>query len=356
MQISGELRRLQMVKAELGNQERGLGSLVVAGVEAMDDGAILGPTGGKCLVLSTDFVRASGFLLYQQGLLGYFDLGYYLITANASDLAAMGAAPVAAMTVLRYSDTMSDEQFVDAIKGMKAAAEQCGLEIIGGDIGGHSKDVFAATVIGSVDPGRELRRRGASVGDLLCVTGTIGLPITALSYFMKARSRKYTLPLEDEALLLDSWRRPHARIAEGQILSGSGIVTACQDISDGLKATIDQLADASGVCFQVEAARLPIHRTTTEVANALDTDPIGLAMSASVDFELLFTVKQSGWEQLSGALGAVGCPVVVIGRAIEASGNVLVGPDGRAMKLPGIAWDQQPGDYLTEIIHRGELP
>lgn len=351
--VSGERARLALVKQILYPSKRTSGSAVVLGVEGMDDGALLRWPIDELLVVASDFVRGTGFHLFQLGYLNYFDIGYYLIAANASDLAAMGAKPIAATTILRYADDTTDEDFVQALEGMKASADQFGLEIIGGDIGGHAVDVFAATVLGSVGADRALRRNGAAIGDTLCVTGVVGRPITALMYFKKAKSAGLILDDEAERRLLASWRRPNARICEGQVLSGLGYVSACQDVSDGLKDSIDQISEASRVSFRIYSGKIPLDEATTVVAQHLDTDPIALAMSASVDFELLFTVPSASVGETIDALRQAGCMACAIGEAIGGTENVLCDTAGTETPLPGLAWQQQTGDYLTGIIREG---
>jgi thiamine-monophosphate kinase len=88
----------------------------------------------------------------------------------------------------------------------------------------------------------------------------------AVAYFPQRESRGWALGAEEENALLASWRRPRARVAEGRILSRHGYATACQDTSDGLKATIEQLASASEVGFDVAEAEVPIAGMVTDVA------------------------------------------------------------------------------------------
>ena len=351
--ISSENVRLALLRQILNPRSGEHRPEVVVGTGEADDAAILQVSAGEYLVVSSDFVRGSGFYLFELGYLDYFDVGYYLIAANASDLAAMGAKPIAATTIVRYTDKMTDDDFVSVFRGIKAAADEFGLEIVGGDIGGHSADVFAATAIGSVRPDRVLMRNGAHIGDVLCVTGPVGRPITALTYFKKAKPAGLTLALDVEEQLLNSWRRPIARVREGQIISDLNCATACQDISDGLKATIDQISEASNVSIRVYEDKIPIIEATNVVAQYLGTDPTALAMSASVDFELLFSLPVGRVTETMVALSHVGCHATVIGEVIQQGDNLLVDRAGTERILPGVAWQQQTGDYLADIIRRG---
>lgn len=323
---------------------------LVSGAEDADDCAVYDLPGNLSLVVGMDFVRGTKFTLFQEGKLNYFDIGYYLVVANLSDIAAMGATPTGLTTVIRYPDTLEDANFIQILEGINEAASVYQTPIVGGDIGSYDEMVLAATAFGITEHGKYLRRRGTIEGDVLCVTGDVGLPSTALVYFTRAKKEGLVLPDEEENLLINSWRRPVARIAEGSALAKLGVVHACQDISDGLKATVDQLGQASTISFKLYESHLPIHPITVKVAAFLQVDPIALAFSASVDFDLLFTLSPPDLEVTQKAMRDTGYEFHVIGQAIHGSGaSYLVRADGSVSNIPGTAWNQQIGD-VTQII------
>src|SRR5262249_43389288 len=146
-------------------------------------------------------------------------------------------------TVVRYPDTLEDSDFTQIIQGINEAASHYNTPVIGGDIGGYVEVVLAATAFGIAESGKYLKRRGTLETDVLCVTGYLGLPSTALIYFTRAKNEGLILSDEEEQVLLRSWKRPVAHIAEGMALAQLDVVHACQDVSDGGKATIEQLAN-----------------------------------------------------------------------------------------------------------------
>jgi thiamine-monophosphate kinase len=351
LSVSDEFTRIAMLRDIVADEHRS-NSLVQIGVKQLDDAAVVKIADGTSLVIATDFVRGSGFYLFELGYLNYFDVGYYLVVANLSDLAAMGARPTGLTTIIRYSKSMTDEDFKEIFRGMDAAAKTYDTEIVGGDIGGYSEDVFAATAFGLMNTSRVLLRSNVHADDLLCVTGAIGLPITALLYFKEVKEKGFRLSAEQEDLILRSWRRPKARIPEGVILAESGIGHACQDISDGLKPTIEQISALSGRTFTVQESALPIDPTTRAMANFLQVPVAQIAMSASVDFELVFTISPSEEAVCKKLFSDQGLAFHVIGRTNALGKNLLVSDNGDEHILPGIAWEQQTGDYLGEIIGR----
>jgi thiamine-monophosphate kinase len=235
-------------------------------------------------------------------------------------------------------------------EGINAAALKYETEIVGGDIGGYGLDVFAATAFGFMKTTQALLRSSAKPGDLLCVTGTVGRAITALLYFKEVKAKGFSLSPEDEARVLLAWKRPEARIREGVLLAESGIGHACQDVSDGLKSTIEQMSSLSGQTFTVSEEAIPIDSTTVAMANFLKVPVCQIAMSASVDFELLFTIAPTDMESCHREFQQHGLSFHVIGQTNTLGRNVLVDPQGRETVMPGVPWAQQTGDYLREII------
>lgn len=353
--ISDEPIRLQMIKdifLETSNQA--LDVLIQIGVQDGDDAALIKYSEQDSLVVASDFIRGSEFYLFELGYLDYFDIGYYLIVANLSDIAAMGATPLALTTIIRYRNEITDEEFNQIVRGIKAAADFFNVQIIGGDIGSHSTNVLAATALGMVKTENALLRRGVRNDDLLCVTGKIGLPITALIYFKEVKpfNPGSLLSIEEENKILLSWQRPVARIEEGLLLSENKLANACQDISDGLKATIQQMSELNNQTFTIYAHKLPIDETTKKLACFLNIDPVKIAVSASVDFELMFTLSPHNQKLCSALLADKGCKFSVIGEVNKVNKNILVDSNGNEVELPGVVWKQQTGDYLKQIINR----
>ncbi|BCJ62373.1 thiamine-phosphate kinase [Micromonospora endophytica] len=318
---------------------------LTAGADSTDDCAIYDLDGPVTLVVGSDYVRGAKFALYEQGLLTNFDIGYYVVAANLSDIAAMGAAPIGVLTVVRYPHDLDDDGFLDIMAGIHRACTDSGTLNVGGDIGNAERIVLSGSAIGICRTGTALTRRGARPGDHLCVTGPCGILGAAVAYFPKRHANGWTLPEHLEQDLLAGWRRPRARVAEGRLLCTGGYATACQDTSDGLKATIEQLAAASGVGFDVAEDDIAIHPAVSAVAKLIGSDDITLAMSASADFQLAFTVPADRLDACRDAFARSGLTFDVIGRATPPeTGVAFTGRDGTRHALPGVAWKHQASD------------
>lgn len=326
--------------------------LAVAAVRASDgdDAAVVDVTGGASIVVASDYVRGVKFALYELGLLSYYDLGWYLAAANLSDIAAMGAVPVGLLTVVRYDATMNDEAYLDVMRGAKDAAASVGATILGGDSGGAERLILSASAIGLAGLGQSLTRAAAEAGDVVCLTGSVGAPAAAIVHLTNPDSA----PASDSAVdgLLAAWRRPEPRVAQGLILAREGGRVACQDVSDGLRSTLSELAAASNVSFVVNADDIPLDAAVTEVATIHGLDPIALATSASVDFELLFTVAPERFETVQRAFTDAGHALHVIGEAVDGNGIKLRASDGELSDFAGVEWRHQSEDIAGLLTER----
>lgn len=321
------------------------------GVSAGDDCAVVDLHGDLSLVFGSDYVRGPKFALFERGLLDHYDLGYYLVAANISDIAAMGAQPVGVLTVVRYPPDLDDEDFAAVMRGARDAATAFGCDIVGGDTGSAERLILSASAFGICAKGAALTRDGAGDGDVLFVTGELGTPAAAVAYLGDgADPRK--LPETVLTELLRPWRRPEPRVPQGCWLSSERIASSCQDISDGLRATLSELSKSSDVGFVVNEEAVPVSRSVQHVAEALALDPLALALSASVDFELAFTVPATRADRCRGEFATRGWPLFEIGRVVDAPGIWLARPDGSRVDLPGMEWRHQEGD-IASLLRQG---
>ena len=88
------------------------------------------------------------------------------------------------------------------------------------------------------------------------------------------------------------------------------------------------------------------------MADFLHVPAAQIAMSASVDFELLFTISPADLDRCTKAFAEQRLGFQVIGQVNTLGNNILVGDNGEEHILPGIPWAQQTSDYLGEIIRK----
>lgn len=308
---------------------------LVTGASARDDCAVYSLP-GMDLVIGSDYVRGTGFSMYEQGQMSYYDTGYYLAVANLSDVAAMGSLPAGVLIVVRYPQDFPDADFDEVMRGAAAAAERYGTRIVGGDTGTADRLYLSGTALGVSEPGKALLRSGARPGDHLFVSGATGIAEAARRYFEHVADGGARLADDVEHALGESWRRPHAEIELGLGLARSGVVTSCQDTSDGLKATIEQIAEASAVGFDVAADSVAVSPLVEEASMVTGRAVEDLTFGGSVDFRLVFTVR-SGAMAVADVLERFPASTH-LGTATEGGAVRLVQRDGSASPLPGKPW------------------
>lgn len=315
---------------------------------ALDDCAVLAIDGAVDVVIATDYVRGPKFLLYEMGHLTNADIGRFLVTANISDLAAMGAAPVGMLTVVRYPSEMSDSAFQEVMLGIDDGCRAYGARLLGGDTGSAERLILSGSAIGLVPRRRALPRTGAEPGDAIIVTGAVGGAGAAV---LAAGAGLITSL--DEATwgsLLDCWRLPVAQPTVGRALVATGLRIGCEDVSDGLRTTVRELGERNSLSAVLTVDSLPLHRGVPEVARLAQVDSIALGISASTDFVLCVTCAEGDVPRVLRAMEDSGHPGTVVGRLEPGEGVWLETRDGSRVVAPGVEWKHQPGDVAKMML------
>jgi thiamine-monophosphate kinase len=336
---STEERRIQLIRALLESTpaKASCGYEASVGVEALDDCAVIPFQSGLDLVVGTDFVRGEGFKLFKLGFLTCLDIGYYLIGANASDLAAMGASPLGATVVLRYTKETDDLHFQEIMQGVVNACQDFSMPLLGGDSGSYDTPVLAATAFGICAHGKALLRSNGRPGELLAITGSIGTAGAAFRYFgSDVASTSPIKSIHDE--LLVPWKRVRPALDQARLLVDRGLARCAIDTSDGLKIACRQLAIASGVDIVLFEEKLPIPHCVQLVAHALGLEKVALACGDSVDFRLLFTIAPHDLTTVATLFQERGWQLFQIGelrQSVAGPKVTLESPRG-LVDLPGI--------------------
>jgi thiamine-monophosphate kinase len=285
------------------------GEGVVLGIG--DDCALLTLPPGEQLAVSTDTLVAG---VHFPDPCDPFLLGQRALAVSASDLAAMGATPLA-FTLALTLPTVDADWLQAFAQGLNLMAHRCSLQLVGGDTT-RGPLSLTMTVFGRVPAGLALTRSGAQVGDLLCVGGPLGEGAGALPLVLNQRTAEASIT---EALLARYWS-PQPQLALGLALRGRA--SAALDISDGLLADCGHIAAASDVRLVIERDALPLSAALLAFLGLEAAREA--ALSGGDDYVLAFTMPES---QLAG-LRAAGSSVHVIGRVEAGQGVCLVDADG----------------------------
>ncbi|MDB5995686.1 MAG: thiamine monophosphate kinase [Pseudomonas sp.] len=277
-----------------------------------DDCALLAVPPGEHLAISTDTLVAG---VHFADPCDPFLLGQRSLAVAVSDLAAMGATPIAFTLALTLPTVTAD--WLDAYaRGLNHMAQGCGVALVGGDTT-RGPLSLTVTVFGRVPAGQALTRRGAQPGDLFCVGGELGNAAGALPLVLGQRSADAAIA---DPLLAHYWS-PQPQLALGQALRGKA--TSALDISDGLLADCGHIALASKVGIQVERDRLPLSKPLVAFLGQAGAEDA--ALSGGDDYVLAFTLPPVELPSLV----AKGWPIHVIGRVVAGQGVVLLDAAGQ---------------------------
>jgi thiamine-monophosphate kinase len=314
-----------------------------------DDCAVIHIDGSVDVVVGSDYVRGPKFTLYEAGFLTPWQLGWFCVTANASDLAAMGASPLGYLAVVRYPKEMSDDDFMAVMSGIDEACRASDLRLLGGDTGSAERLILSGTALGLCEAGSALRRCGAEPGDVVAVTGQLGGAGAAVAAVTRDVHRKLTGSAW--ASLLDCWTAPRAHIDAGRALARTGVRVACQDVSDGLRATAREIGEASHVSVILDLDALPLRHGVADVAALIGVPTEALAISASTDFCLAFACHPDDFGEVSESLATTGYSATIVGRCEPGEGVWTVSRNGDLIVAPGEEWRHQD-DEIKAIIDR----
>ncbi len=238
-----------------------------------------------------------------------YQLGHKLLAVNLSDLAAMGAEPVAVTLALTLP--RADESWLRAFSaGFLQLAERYSIDLIGGDT---TSGPLTLTVqaMGIVPQNVDMRRSGAKVGDLVYMTGNLG----DAGLGLKIRQGHWC---KDSELALRRFDTPEPRVVEGQAIRA--IAHACIDLSDGLASDLGHILTQSGVGAQLSWDAIPLSEPVRRYIEA--TGDWKMPLAAGDDYELCFTVAPEASAEISIQASCIGVIERESGLRLQRAGSV----------------------------------
>ena len=293
-----------------------------------DDAAALAPPAGCDLVLKADGIVA--------GVHFFPDdppdtVAKKALRANLSDLAGKGATPLGFLLTLALPREIGDAWLAPFARGLGADAEAFGCPLLGGDTDSTTGPIMISiAALGAVPQGKMLRRAGASAGDRVVVTGTIG--DAALGLLLRndmAAAERWSLGREASNNLQQRYLVPQPRLAIAEILRAHA--SAAMDVSDGLAGDLAKLCRASAVNADIEVARVPLS-AGARAALAKEPALIETIITGGDDYEVLACVPADKIETLRQQASAAGVPISEIGVVAAGEGGArFLGSDGEPL-------------------------
>ena len=250
--------------------------------------------------------------LYIEGI--HFDLaysplphlGYKLISAALSDLAAMNALPKQVTLGLGLSNRFSVEAVDELYAGIKTACEDYQIDLVGGDTTASPQGlIVSVTANGVVDSTQVVTRSNAKPNDVICVSGDFGGALMGLQSLEREKQVFLANPdmqpeLDNKSYVVLRQLKPSARFDIIHELRELGVVpTSMIDSSDGLAAEILHLCEASGTGARIFEKNIPIDDETYLAATEFNLSPLTAALNGGEDYELIFTMKQSDYDKIT---------------------------------------------------------
>ena len=304
-----------------------------------DDCALLRSRAGQELAVTTDLTIAGTH--FRLDWHTPESAGHRALARGLSDLAAMGARPVAAFLSLGLPRELANPKgrwsaswvarFLDGLLALAAVHK---TPLAGGDLSETPIPLADVVLIGSVPSGKAMLRSTARPGDLLYVTGSLGGGAASLPHFERLAREVECGPMglhprqipNELGPLLARHLSPQPRITQGLRLRSQGLASAAIDLSDGLSTDLTHLCEESQVAAEIDPARLPIHPGAS----------LEYALHGGDDYELLFTASPTVLIPKKIA----GVPITQIGRMVRAKAgqsmvSVLTSQGTKTLKPQG---------------------
>lgn len=205
--------------------------------------------------------------------MSYFQMGFKAVTVNVSDLAAMGASPIGFLLSIALPKDLEVNNFKEIINGVVDACDYYKIPLIGGDTNEASEIIISGTALGLCD--RPLMKNTSKAGDLICITGDIGL--AGLGFNLK-----------EDNIYTKKALKPIARLNEGVIIKDAG-ATSATDITDGLASELYEMKPDS-LGFMIYEDKFNISQEYKDLSSKLGLNYLDLLLHIGEDFELIFTI------------------------------------------------------------------
>ena len=183
-----------------------------------------------------------------------------IVAANAlSDLYAMGASPLTALSLVGFPSCLDRATLVAILHGCAEKVREAGAVVVGGHTVEDDEPKIGLAVTGLVDPARMVSTVGARPGDLLVLTKPLGTGILATALKGEVVAER------DIAAAVAGMAALNRGAAEAMLEIG---VSACTDVTGfGLLGHALELATASAVLVEIEVSTLPVYPRTREMAD-----------------------------------------------------------------------------------------
>ncbi len=275
------------------------------------------------------------------------DIGFYLVTINANDIAVTGARPMYLVVDLLLPEKETDEALVARIfSQIKDAASKLGISVIGGHTEityGLDRPIAVGTMFGRLRGRAPITAAGMEEGDSIILSSGIAIEGTAT---IAREKREYIRNLLGERRFeraLNFLNDPGISVVD-VALSVAGIegVHAMHDPTEGGIATaLHEMASASHKGIIVYEEEIHVFEETRLICEAFNIDPLGLLASGA----LLISVAPDHAQEVVETISSMGKNANVIGEVKDSAFGIKISRNGRLYDLPIFSQDE-----ITKVI------
>lgn len=233
-------------------------------------------------------------------------IGQKIAAANLADIYAMGGTPKYLTVAMSATGNETLQWMLDVARGIASEAHSQGAQVIGGDLSKAEKITISITAIGECS--RPILRSGALVGDSIFISNLPGWSAAGLLALQK------NLKLgENESIdrAINQHLAPKVNYEVAKAMAAKANLLC--DISDSLIIQSEQMAESSGLSFELDGNLLskhPEYANLSQVAKTLNVSVTDLILSGGEDHVFLGTGEN--------------LPGFRIGQVIEGSGIRLL--------------------------------
>lgn len=278
----------------------------------------------------TYLIATSDLLIQNQHFpkqMSYFQMGWKAVTVNVSDLAAMGANPTGILINLAIPKNLKLSYFDEIIDGILNACYYYKIPLIGGDTNQADQIIISGTALGKTKKQNTLKKYGFKQGDLIGITGELGLAALGFEILKEENIKIIKNGLKNKEisqaiidLAIEKVLKPKARLNEGIILNK--FASSATDITDGLASELYELFNADkrnnkdsnlGLrIYEDKIANEPIFKEIYKISKFLNKDILDLIFHVGEDFEVLFTFNNNN-KEYSNIYNNFGSDYIIIG-------------------------------------------
>lgn len=300
-----------------------------------DDCAVFAGRGDLCWLATTDLLVEDVHFVRKWH--DPYLLGRKAVAVNLSDIAAMGGRPRLALLSIALPPSLSEVWLDRWRQGVDGMLGDHDCILMGGDTTTSSVLTINIMVLGTSPAERVLYRSGAKAGDDIYVTGPLGRAAAGLELLRRGvgedrAAEEYILAHLD----------PQPQVAAGLALSGSGLVSAMQDISDGIATDISHICGESGVGAVIEAEKLPREEVFERLCLRYGLSAEDLMVAGGEDYELVFTADPGGRRAIEKLGSELGKPFARIGSIIAGRKKVYLQKNGGKTEITYGGFEHAP--------------